>query len=130
MRGPWHDVLRAGAAFCGVALAATAWLSGQIPLPRADRVAVLNQTLAAHRQSLRRLPETGYLRSVLDAFNLPVDSQLLVFSKTGAQRAYTDPLHPRALYFDDSVSVGYVPGAPLIEVAVHDAQDGMALYSL
>ena len=130
MRGPWYDVLRAGAAACGVAIAGTAWLSGQAPPPSIDRVAALNQTLAEHRRSLRREPQIGYLRSVLDAFNLPVDSQLLVFSKTGAQRAYTDPLHPRALYFDDSVAIGYVPGAPLIEVATHDAREGMAFYSL
>jgi hypothetical protein len=105
-------------------------LSGQIPRAGADRIAALNQTLAEHRRSFRRDPETGYLRSGLDALNLPVDSQLLVFSKTGAQRAYTNPLHPRALYFDDSVAIGYVPGAPVIEVAALDAHDGMVFYSL
>ena len=29
-----------------------------------------------------------------------MDSQLLVFSKTGVQRAYTSPHNPRAIYFD------------------------------
>src|SRR5258708_1579213 len=130
MRGRWHDVLRVGAAACGVAVAGSAWLSGQIPRTDTNRVAALSQTLAEHRRSFRREPQTGYLRSALDALNLPVDSQLLVFSRTGAQRAYTDPLHPRALYFDDSVAIGYVPGAPVIEVAAHDSQEGMVFYSL
>jgi len=130
MRGLWHDVLRAGAAAFGAVIVGSAWLTGQGPRPDSDRVAVLNRMLAEHRRSFRREPQTGYLRSVLDALNLPVDSQLLVFSKTGAQRAYTDPLHPRALYFDQSVAVGYVPGAPAIEVAAHDTQDGTVFYSL
>ena len=61
---------------------------------------------------------------------MPIDSQLLVFSKTGVQRAYTSPHNPRALYFDPSVAVAYVPGAPLLEVAAHDPQQGVVFYTL
>src|SRR6476620_99096 len=104
--------------------------------PTPDRVARLNQSLALHglsrqsaegaaadlsRQSaegaaadrtFQRDERTGHLLSVLDALGVPVESQLLVFSKTGVQRAYTSPRNPRALYFDESVAVGYIPGAP------------------
>ena len=55
---------------------------------------------------------------------------MLVFSKTGVQRAYTSPNNPRALYFDESVVVGYVPGAPVIEMAAHDPQQGVVFYTL
>jgi hypothetical protein len=46
------------------------------------------------------------------------------------QRAFTSPRNPRAIYFDQSVAVGYVPGAPLIEIAAHDPQQGVVFYTL
>jgi hypothetical protein len=124
MRGAWWTVLPIGAAVVGLGIA-------DVPVaPAADRVARLNQALARHERSLRRDPRTGYLVSVLDALGVPAESQLLVFSKTGVQRAYTSPRTPRALYFDQSVAVGYVPGAPEIEVAAHDPLQGVVFYTL
>ncbi len=55
---------------------------------------------------------------------------MLVFSKTGVQRTYISPRNPRALFFNESVAVGYVPGAPVIEVAAHDPQQGVVFYTL
>jgi hypothetical protein len=98
--------------------------------PTSDRVGRLNAALANHARTLTRDPRTGYLASLLDALNVPKESQLLVFSKTGVQRAFTSPQTPRALYFSDSVVVGFVPGAPMIEVAAHDAQQGVVFYTL
>jgi hypothetical protein len=98
--------------------------------PTTDRVAKLQRRLAAGTQSLERDAQTGFLRPVLDALGVPVESQLLVFSKTGVQRAYTTPRTPRALYFDESVVVGYIPGAPLIEVAAHDPLQGVVFYTV
>src|SRR5215212_5729536 len=98
--------------------------------PTTDRIALLNTALAAGRRPLEQDAKTGYLRSVLEALGLPVESQLLVFSKTGVQRAYTSPRTPRALYFDESVAVGYVPNAPAIEVASHDPQQGVVFYTV
>src|SRR5437867_1535125 len=93
--------------------------------PTTDRVTKLSQALAQRSRLLQKEAQTGYLRSVLDALDLTIDSQLLVFSKTGVQGAFTSPRSPRALYFDDSVVVGYVPGAPAIELAAHDPQQGV-----
>jgi len=93
-----------------------------------DRIARLSTTLAA--RPFQRDARTGFLRPLLDALNVPVDSQLLVFSKTGVQHLYTGPHTPRALYFDESVVVGYVPGAPEIEMIVHDPVEGLAFYTL
>jgi len=98
--------------------------------PTTDRVARLNQALAAGARSLRREGQTGYLAPLLDALGVPVESQLLVFSKTGVQRAYTGPHTPRAIFFDQSVVVAHVPGAPFLELAAHDPQQGVVFYTL
>jgi hypothetical protein len=100
--------------------------SGQ-KLDAADPVAKLSD---AQRRSLHRDARTGYLLSLLDALDVPVESQLLVFSKTGVQRTYTGPKTPRAVFFNESVAVGYVPGAPAIEIAASDPQKGMRFYTL
>src|ERR1700730_2337667 len=52
--------------------------------------------------------DTGYLRSVLDALNVPIESQMLIMSKTGVQALHTGPENPRAIFFDDAVTVGYI----------------------
>ena len=98
--------------------------------PTTDRVAKLNQSLAQSARSFQRDERTGHLMSVLDALGVPVESQLLVFSKTGVQRAYTSPHNPRALFFNESVAVGYVPGAPLIEIASLDPQQAVIFYTV
>jgi hypothetical protein len=143
----WRGRLLAGAVALGVALAHSALTSGQKQegwagvldehpsiqyaiQPTTDRVAKLHQTLAQSGRSLQRDPRTGYLVPVLKALGVPVESQLLVFSKTGVQRAYTSPHNPRAIFFDESVVVAYVPGAPMIELAAHDPQQGVVFYTL
>jgi hypothetical protein len=98
--------------------------------PTTDRVARLQGALAARTVSLQRDPNTGYLPSILNALGLPIESQLLVFSKTGVQRAYTSPHNPRALFYDESAVVGYVPGAPALEIAAHDPQQGVVFYTV
>ena len=98
--------------------------------PTTDRVAKLSLALAQGRRSLARDDRTGYLASVLDALDVAPESQLLVFSKTGVQRAHIGPTNPRALFFNESVVVGYIPGAPVIEFAAHDAQQGVVFYTL
>lgn len=98
--------------------------------PTTDRVAKVNQALAQSNRSFQRDERTGHLQSVLEALGVPVESQLLVFSKTGVQRAYTSPHNPRALYFNQSVVVGYVPGAPLIEIAALDPQQAVIFYTV
>ena len=77
-----------------------------------------------------RLSESAASNRERLALGVPRASQLLVFSKTGVQRDFTSPRNPRAIYFDQSVAVGYVPGAPLIEIAAHDPQQGVVFYTL
>jgi hypothetical protein len=101
-----------------------------ISRPTTDRVAKLNESLGEGGRALQRDDRTGYLRAVLDALDVPEGSQLLVFSKTGVQSRYTSPQNPRALYFNDSVAVGYIAGAPVLELAAHDPQQGVNFYVL
>jgi hypothetical protein len=67
---------------------------------------------------------------MLEGVGISPESQLLVFSKTGLQRASTSPANPRALYFNDSVVVGYIPGARFLEIAAHDPEQGVVFYTV
>ncbi|MFM8532440.1 MAG: hypothetical protein ACKOEC_02430, partial [Acidimicrobiia bacterium] len=80
-----------------------------------DVVSVLQRDIAAGTASIAFDGQQGYLRSVLAALNVPAESQVLLFSKTGLQHPFTSPENPRALYFNDRVVVGYIPGAPVLE---------------
>jgi hypothetical protein len=98
--------------------------------PARDRVSHLNSALAEARVSLRFQEQGGYLRSVLDALGVASETQVLVFSKTGVQRALTSPQSPRAIFFNDSVVVGFIPGAQFLELATHDPEQGVVFYTL
>ena len=95
-----------------------------------DPVAKLNQALEQRGRAFTRDARTGYLLPILDALAISAESQLLVFSKTGVQRAYTGPHTPRALFFNESVVVGYVPEGPAIELAAHDPRQGVVFYTI
>jgi hypothetical protein len=72
----------------------------------------------------------GYLRSALEALQIPVDSQLLVFSKASLQGKQISEQNPRAIFFNDRVALGWVRGGDLLEVAVHDQSSGVVFYTL
>src|SRR5258708_5197196 len=88
--------------------------------PARDQVAELNRRIEAGKVQLQFEPGSGYLRSVLRALNVPVESQLLVFSKTSKFGFLTNPHNPRAIYFNDSVTVAWIRGLPSLEVATQD----------
>jgi hypothetical protein len=95
-----------------------------------DPVAMLASAIAGGAARLTYEEPSGYLRALLRALDISPESQLLVFSKTGIQRASTSPRNPRALYFNDAVVVGYIPGARFIELAAHDPEQGVAFYTI
>jgi len=74
--------------------------------------------------------KTGYLKSILELLQVPVESQVLVYTQTSLQAAHITMVNPRAIYFNDSVSVGYVRGAGLIEIAAQDPQMGTVFYQV
>jgi hypothetical protein len=95
-----------------------------------DPVAQLDGRLERGEVRLEREGPTGYLTSVLAALDVPVESQMLVFSKTSFQAARINPKNPRAIYFNDTVSVGFVRGGDVLEFVAHDPRQGNIFYTL
>jgi hypothetical protein len=75
-------------------------------------------------------PQTGYLAAVLKLLQVPVSSQVLVYSKTSFQAPRISPQTPRALYYNDNVAVGYVKGGDVLEIAAIDPQAGAVFFTL
>ncbi|HKE29272.1 MAG TPA: hypothetical protein VKB88_43275 [Bryobacteraceae bacterium] len=69
------------------------------------------------------------LKSLLDRLDIPIESQALVFSKTSFQALRIGPRTPRSIYFNDEVSVGWVPGGDGMEVAASDPNRGAVFYT-
>ena len=95
--------------------------------PTRDPVAELLRQPArlARVESVESSPRL--LETLLDALSVPVESQILVFSKGSFQRTRIHAGNPRALYFNDAVSVGWVRGG-LIEIASQDPAQGTVFY--
>jgi hypothetical protein len=97
--------------------------------PPADPVSQLNQALQAGRIQLTADGPSGYLKSLLKALNVPVESQIVVFARDSVQLARITMTNPRALFFNDSVAVGWVRGG-FIELASQDPRNGVIFYAL
>ena len=69
--------------------------------PVSDPIAQLNARLQRGDVSFEKTGPSGYLTSVLSALNVPIDSQVLVFSKTSFQAPRINPSNPRAIFFND-----------------------------
>jgi hypothetical protein len=90
----------------------------------------VNRRLQDGTLSLTLEGRAGYLRSALEALQIPADSQLLVFSRASLQGKQIGEQNPRAIFFNDRVALGWVRGGDLIEVAAHDATAGVVFYTL
>ncbi len=96
----------------------------------ADPIAQLQAKLDAKETKLHFDDTFGWLPALLEALKVPKSSQSLVFSKTSLQRHEITPQNPRALYFNDDVYLGYIPGAPLMELSAVDPVLGGVFYSI
>src|SRR6202034_2949590 len=95
---------------------------------RTDPVAALSRRIEQGvTPPLRFEPVYGYLPSLLEALQGPIESQVAVFSKTSIQALRIEPSNPRVLYFNDSVVVGWVRGG-FIELAAQDPALGIRFY--
>ncbi len=74
-------------------------------------------------------PGIGYLPAVLRELRVPLESQLLVYSKTSLQQGLIALNRPRAIFFNDELAVGSVQDG-IIEIAVQDAKQGAVFYTL
>jgi hypothetical protein len=95
-----------------------------------DAIARLGRRMASGEVALDYREGVGYLPSLLQFLGINVDSQVLVFSKTSFQHAFINPKNPRALYFNDNVAVGTVPGGSVYEMTALEPSRGLAFYSL
>ena len=99
--------------------------------PPNDPVALLDKRLRRSEVKLSTAPNgLGYLPSVLKELGVSADSQVLVFSKTSIQTDRIGPRTPRAIYFNDNVSVGFVQNSDLLEIAALDPTQGVKFYVL
>jgi hypothetical protein len=93
-------------------------------------VSRLIERVKAGETKLAHEEHFGYLRSLLTELDVPVQSQMLVFSKTSLQRHRISPRTPRALYFNDDVYVGFCQQGDVLEVSAVDPQLGTVFYTL
>ncbi|MFN8058643.1 MAG: hypothetical protein U0Q12_05710 [Vicinamibacterales bacterium] len=97
--------------------------------PADDDVTRLNRALETGATSLAFDSSNGYLRAVVDALHVPIESQVLVFSQGSLQGPRIGPDNPRAIFFNDRVAVGWVREG-LLEVIAQDAKQGPHFYTL
>jgi hypothetical protein len=90
----------------------------------------LDKRLKAKQVELKADDDFGYLKAVLAELNVPASSQVLVFSKTSLQRSRIGPKTPRAIYFNDDVSVGFCRTGEVLEIAASDPNLGTVFYTI
>src|SRR5687767_6359552 len=98
--------------------------------PTTNAAAVLARQVEDGSVRLAFDATNGYLRAVLDALKVPIDSQSLVFSQTSFQGPVINIHNPRAVYFNDTVAVGWVRGGDILEIAAQDPTQGVIFYEL
>ncbi|MBS0264971.1 MAG: hypothetical protein JSS02_23765 [Planctomycetes bacterium] len=95
-----------------------------------NRATALNVRLLSGEVVLKYEPHFGYLRSFLEAMDVPQSSQTLVFSKTSLQRHKISPSAPRSLYFNDDTYIGFCQDGEVLEVSTTDNELGTVFYTL
>ena len=95
-----------------------------------NAVSRLQERLERDELQLKYEGEQGYLSSLLKSLDVPIESQLLVFSKTSLQRHRISPQTPRAIYFSDDVYVGFCRSGEVLEISAVDPKLGAVFYTL
>lgn len=95
-----------------------------------DTVARLDAAIGAGEVLLRPDGEPLRIETLLDALDVPRESQMTVFSSASLQARRITPERPRAVYFNDDVYIGYVPGGRYVEAIATDEHEGLVFYTL
>ena len=96
-----------------------------------NAIAALQARLDRHETTLTFAQDGhGYLKSVLDALNISLNSQVLPFTKSSLQFDRNSPRTPRTIYFNDDVAVGAVHPGGLIEIIANDRRGGIVFYTI
>lgn len=93
--------------------------------PLTDRFTKIKDDLESGKLKLDTTTEKAFLTSLLSALEIPATSQMLVFSTTSLQLRFISPRNPRALFFNENVYVGYIPGARIEVVSLDPALGGV-----
>lgn len=135
--------LATAALFAGAALLLAQQLEDVISLPYdhkaiqyyertpTDPVMLLSNKLDNHAVKLDYTPGgQAYLPALLKALDINSDSQVLVFSQTSLQSPRISMARPRAIYFNDTTSVGWVQGGDVMELSALDPILGVNFYTM
>lgn len=95
-----------------------------------DPIAKVERSVQDGSVNLEFEPGHGYLKSLLKELKIDPASQVLVYSKSSLQSDFISPKTPRALYFNEHTYVGWIPGAPLIEVMTVNPKAGATFYTI
>jgi len=92
-----------------------------------DRFAELQKKALQGEVKIDTSNDKAFLTSLLEALNIPISSQIMVFSASSLQSEIINPRNPRALYFNEDTYLGWVPGG-LIEIIAADPEMGPMFY--
>jgi len=98
--------------------------------PQNDPIARLQKRLDSGEFKLDYSDRWSWYPALLKYFGINIDSQIMVFSKTSFQASKIGPRAPRAIYFNDEISIGFVQGGEVVEVAAFDPKMGFNFYTL
>ncbi|MEM7697224.1 MAG: hypothetical protein AAF236_02330 [Verrucomicrobiota bacterium] len=90
---------------------------------RADRMSLLLARVEAGDVDLGTERQLPLLERLLEELEIPVSSQILLFSKTSLQRKLITPSNPRAMYFNDDTHLAWMPGGKM-EIISFDSESG------
>src|SRR5436309_8860585 len=95
-----------------------------------DPAGELSRRLRAGEVTLAFDAKFGYLPAILDALHVPIESQILTYGRNSIQALQINPKNPRAIYFNDTLTVGYIHGADFVEIASQDPNQGTVFYTM
>jgi len=99
--------------------------------PTNEPVKALDDRLDAGKATLDYQPGgLGYLPALLKALGINPDSQILVYAADSFQSPLISAQRPRAVYFNDDMSVGFVQHGEVMEVTSLDPKQGVIFYTL
>ncbi len=93
----------------------------------ADRFSKLLKQFQSGEIKLDTTDDKALLSSLLKALDVPVSSQMLLFSATSLQSEIINPRNARALYFNEDTYVGFVPGGK-VEIISMDPTHAAIFY--
>ncbi|MCA1962719.1 MAG: hypothetical protein LDL31_02095 [Prosthecobacter sp.] len=92
-----------------------------------DRFASVLKKIQSGEVQLDTSDDKAFLTSLLQVLDIPISSQILVFSASSLQSEIINPRNPRALYFNEDTYLGFVPGGK-VEVISMDPTHAAIFY--